>query len=84
LTPRDLIAFKIESKCEMSQTKYEAAVADFIRTRGITRCPTVCLAATHGSVTVTDRTALQRRAEHPEELRQEKLRNAWRSALLVA
>jgi len=35
-------------------------------------------------VAVTDRTALQRRAEHPEELRQEKLRIAWRSALLVA
>ncbi|HKM70657.1 MAG TPA: hypothetical protein VJX94_11485 [Stellaceae bacterium] len=54
------------------------------RTRRITRCPTVCLAATQGSVAVTDRTALQRRAEHPEELRQEKLRIAWRSALLVA
>jgi hypothetical protein len=68
----------------MSQTEYEAAVAEFIRRKGITRCPTVCLAPTQGSVAATDRLALQRRAEQLERLRQEKLRDAWHSALFAA
>jgi hypothetical protein len=59
----------------MSQTEYEIAIAEFIRSKGITRCPTVCLAPTQGSVGVTDQMTLQRRAEHLEELRQEKLRS---------
>lgn len=84
LTPRNSVAFKSESEREMTQTEYEAAVAEFIRTKGITRCPTVCLAPTQGSVAATDRMALQRRAEHLEESWQEKLRNAWRTALLAA
>jgi hypothetical protein len=58
----------------MSQTEYETAVAEFIRSKGITRCPTVCLAPTQGSVSVVDRTASRRRAERLEELRQEKAR----------
>jgi hypothetical protein len=77
-----LDGIRIESEREMSQTEYEAAVAAFIRSKGITRCPTVCLAPTHGSVAATDRMALRRRAEHLEEVRQEKLRNAWRAACL--
>ena len=59
----------------MSQKEYEAAVADFIRSKGITRCPTACLAPTQGSVSVTDRMALRERAKQVEELRQEKLRS---------
>ena len=58
----------------MSQKEYEAAVAEFIRSKGITRCPTACLAPTQGSVSVTDRMALRQRAKQVEELRQEKLR----------
>ena len=46
---------------------YEAAVAEFIHREGITRCPTVCLAPTQGSVAGTDQLALQRRAEQLEE-----------------
>jgi hypothetical protein len=59
----------------MSQYEYEAAVAEFIRSKGITRCPTVCLAPTQGSVGVPDQMTLRRRAEQLEELRQEKLRS---------
>jgi hypothetical protein len=58
----------------MSQTEYETAVAEFIRSKGITRCPTACLAATQGSVSATDQMALRRRAQQLEGLRREKLR----------
>ena len=36
-----------------------AAIAEFIRTRGVTRCPTACLVPTQGSVDVADRAALE-------------------------
>ena len=68
----------------MSQAEYEIAVAEFIRSKGITRCPTVCLAPTQGSVTVTDRLALQRRARRLEELRQVKVQVAWQHAMQTA
>jgi hypothetical protein len=55
----------------MSQGEYEAAVAEFIRNKGINRCPTVCLAPTQGSVAMADRVALRRRAERLEELREQ-------------
>jgi hypothetical protein len=54
----------------MSQSEYEAAVADFIQTRGVTRCPTACLVKTQGTVSLADREALQQRAEEFERLRQ--------------
>ncbi len=59
----------------MSQSEYQNAVAEFIRSRGVTRCATVCLAPTQGSVDVGDRIALRRRAEQLEELRQQKRGN---------
>jgi len=62
------------SEPEMSQSEHEITVAEFIRSKGITRCPTVCVAPTQGSVGVSDRMALRRRAEQREELRREKLR----------
>jgi hypothetical protein len=58
----------------MSQSEYEAAVAEFIRNKGITRCPTVCLAPTRGSVAMADRVALRRRAERLEDLREQNRR----------
>jgi hypothetical protein len=43
-------------------------VAEFIRTKGVTRCPTACVLPTQASVAVADREALgeyaTRRAEH--------------------
>jgi hypothetical protein len=58
----------------MARTEYETAVAEFIRSKGITRCPTVCLAPAQGAVSVADQMALRQRAEQLEECRQEKLR----------
>ena len=58
----------------MSQSEYETAVAEFIRTKGINRCPTVCLAPTQGSVATADRVALRQRAERLEELREQNRR----------
>ena len=53
----------------MSQSEYEAAVADFIQTRGITRCPTACVVKTQGRISIADREALQQRAAELERMR---------------
>ena len=59
----------------MSQSEYEAAIAEFIRTKGITRCPTVCAVRTQGSVSAADREALQRRAAEIEDLKTRRRRH---------
>jgi hypothetical protein len=64
----------------MSQSEYEAAVVEFIRSKGIARCPTVCLAETQGSLAAADRAALRRRAERPEAVRQADWRHAIQAA----
>jgi len=50
-----------------SEEDFATAVAEFIRTRGVTKCPTACVLPTQGSVASTDREALgeyaARRAE---------------------
>ncbi|HEV2187540.1 MAG TPA: hypothetical protein VGR70_10045 [Stellaceae bacterium] len=61
----------------MSQNDYEAEIAAFIRTRGITRCPTACAAPTHASGGAADRAALRQRAERLEALREERARQTW-------
>ena len=43
----------------LSSSDYEAAVAAFIRDRGVTRCPTACLVRTQASVPAADRMALE-------------------------
>jgi hypothetical protein len=43
----------------MSSSEYEAAVAAFIRIRGVTRCPTACVVRTQASVSAADRAALE-------------------------
>jgi hypothetical protein len=55
----------------LSSSEYEAAVAEFIRDRGVTRCPTACLARTQASVPEADRTAL----EHYEASREQSRRS---------
>ncbi len=67
----------------MSQGEYEAAVAEFLRKKGVTRCPTVCLAPTHTEISPADRAALSRREAALDE-RREKLHEAWRRAIGVA
>jgi hypothetical protein len=45
------------------------AVAEFIRTKGITRCPTACVLPTQGSVAAADRVALEEHAIARDRLR---------------
>ena len=51
----------------------DAAIAEFIRDRGITRCPTACVLPTQGEVTASDRAALSAYAMGRERLRQAKV-----------
>jgi 2-hydroxychromene-2-carboxylate isomerase len=50
----------------MSHSEYEAAVAAFIRTNGVTRCPTACVVRTQGTVSPADQEALRQRADEVE------------------
>ncbi len=52
---------------------HEAAIADFIRAKGITRCPTACLLPTQGSVAAADREALEAHATQRAQLRRAKV-----------
>jgi len=47
----------------------EVAVAEFIRTRGVTRCPTACVLPTQASVAPRDRAALAEYAESRDRVR---------------
>ena len=42
----------------MGDDEYEAAVEAFIRSKGVTRCPTACALPTQGSIAASDRAAL--------------------------
>jgi hypothetical protein len=68
----------------MSSTNYEAEIAAFIRTRGITRCPTACAVPTHASGSTADREALRQRAERLEASRQERSQHSWARAIDAA
>ena len=59
----------------MSQTDYQAAIAEFLRTKSVTRCPTACVAPTHTAVADTDRAALRDYSAAREVARMERLRN---------
>jgi hypothetical protein len=43
----------------MTQYDHEAAFAIFIRTKGVTRCPTACVAPTQGLPDAADQAALE-------------------------
>jgi len=54
------------------RSDYEAVIAEFIRTKGITRCPTACVSPTQGSIGAADQAALEKYAVTQERLRQAK------------
>jgi hypothetical protein len=62
-----------------------AAIAEFIRTKGITRCPTACVLPTQGLVGAADRAALEEYAVARDRVRREKLaarmRSFWEAGL---
>jgi hypothetical protein len=63
-------------EADMTSQEQEAAVAAFIRARGVTRCPTACAVPTQASVAVADRAALRERARQLEAKREERRRQA--------
>ena len=62
----------------MSDADYEAAVAAYLSTRGVTRCPTVCAVPTQATVADADRAAYRDYVMAQEMARQEKLKSAQR------
>jgi hypothetical protein len=59
----------------MSETDYEAAIAAFLSTRGVTRCPTVCAVPTQATVAEADRAAYRDYVAAQEAARLEKLKS---------
>ena len=59
----------------MSEADYEAAVAAFLSTKGITRCPTVCVVPTQATVTEADRAAYRDYVAAQETARLEKMKS---------
>src|ERR1700751_147781 len=57
----------------------EAEIAEFIRTRGIKRCPTACVSPTQGLVAASDRAALEEYAVGRERIRPAKLGARYQS-----
>ena len=60
----------------MSDADYEAAVAAFLSTRAVTRCPTVCAVPTQATVADADRAAYRDYIAAQETARLEKLKSA--------
>jgi hypothetical protein len=59
----------------MSQNEQDALVAEFMRKKGITRCPTACAVPTHSAaVSDADRAALRDYSAAREAARTEKAR----------
>jgi hypothetical protein len=67
----------------MHHYEHEAAVAAFIRRKGITRCPTACALPTQGIVDATDRAALQSYAAARAETHQRRIVGRERSLWAV-
>jgi len=61
----------------MHETDYEAAVAAFIRAKGVTRCPTACALPTQGTVPAGDRAALADYAEARDKRHAARERGVW-------
>jgi len=65
----------------MSQQDDEMAIAEFIRAKGVTRCPTVCVNVTQANLTSTDRAELKRYDEAQEAVRLARAQNNhWKAA----
>jgi len=61
----------------MSQADYEEAVAAFLRKKGITRCPTVCVVPTQATIAEADRAAYREHVAAKEAERLEKLKSLY-------
>jgi hypothetical protein len=68
----------------MSPQSCDVEIAAFIRAKGVTRCPTACVAPSQASGSAADRAVLRQRAEQLEAARQEKIREFWMRAAPAA
>jgi hypothetical protein len=64
----------------ISDYDHQAIIAEYIRTKGVTRCPTACVVPTQASVGKADRAALEEYAVTRAQQRRE--RAAARARLL--
>jgi hypothetical protein len=56
----------------ISDANCETVIAEYIRTKGVTRCPTACVVPTQASVTAADRAALEEYRSERDRQRREK------------
>lgn len=56
----------------ISADDHQTVIAEYIRTKGVTRCPTACAVPTQGSVTDADRAALEGCRSERDRQRREK------------
>jgi len=61
----------------MSHYDRDAEIAAFIRTKGVTRCPTACAVPTQGSPDLADQAALEQYAIARDQLRRTKIATRW-------
>jgi hypothetical protein len=54
------------------------AITEFIRSRGITRCPTACVLPTQGLIADADRIALEQHAIARDRVQRERAAARWR------
>ena len=66
----------------MSQTEYEAAVAQFLAKKAVTRCPTACVVPTRVSVNEADKAALRSYVAAQETARAAKAWNVQRRVVV--
>ena len=58
----------------MSKLEYDLAVAEYLRRKAVTRCPTVCAAPTQARIAEADRAAYRDYVAIREAARAERLR----------
>ena len=56
----------------MCESEIETIVDEFIRLKGVTRCPTACVSPTQASVAAADRAALEEHAAMRDRLHRAK------------
>lgn len=56
----------------VSDHDFEAVISEYIRAKGVTRCPTACVVPTQGSVAAADRAALAEYAITRDRQRRER------------
>jgi hypothetical protein len=54
------------------------AIAEFIRSKGVTRCPTACVLPTQALVGAADRAALEEHAVARDRVQRERAAARWR------